>query len=116
MLNVSRAGINLHGTTLEVADNFVFLGSKLTSNGHASGEENSFRSCLRRDICLEVKWKGFDACVWSVLFYGCDEKAAEVEVCRLLSSFVAFGACFGPRRLRKFRTPNCGDAAMETAD
>ena len=117
--------IYLNGTTLEVVDNFVYLGSKLTSNGDASGEVRTrigkasgvFLPLIkplwgRRDIRLEVKWKVFDACVLSVLFYGCETWAVKAEDCRRLSSFIF--RCF--RRMLRVpataRVPNSELAAV----
>ena len=93
--------IRLNDTTLEVVDCFNYLGTRVTSNGDASGEVRTrigkasgvFLPLMkplwgRRDISRDVKWKVFEACVLSVLFYGCETWAVKAEDCRRLSSFV----------------------------
>ena len=93
--------IYLDGSVLQVVDNFTYLGSKLEPNGDASDEVRTRIGkatsvflplikplWLRHDIHLGVKRKVFDACVLSVLFYGCETWAAKSEDHRRLSTFI----------------------------
>lgn len=96
--------ISLDGAALQVVDDFTYLGSKLEPNGDASDEVRSRIGKAtgvflplskplwgRRDVHLSVKRKVFDACVLSVLLYGCETWATKVEDNRRLSAFIFRG-------------------------
>ena len=117
--------ISLDGAVLEVVDYFTYLGSRLAPNGDASGEiririgkaSSVFLPLSkplwgRRDVLLRVKRRVFDACVLSVLLYGCETWGTKSEDNRRLSSFIFRGF----RRMLRIpvtaRVPNADLAAM----
>ena len=76
--------ISFDGDALEVKSSFEYLGSKVTSQGDASAEisariakaTGAFKALdplwRRRDIRTKIKAKIYDACIRSVLLYGCE--------------------------------------------
>ena len=74
--------IHLEGSTLKVVDSFTYLERGLTPNGDTYGKVRTrtdkasgvFLPLVQPpwgDVRLQVKWRVFDACVLSVLIYGC---------------------------------------------
>ena len=99
----------IDGETMETVRDFIFLGSKITSDGDCSHEIKrhlllgskamaNLDSMLKsRDITLPIKVPLIKAMVFPVIMYGCDSWTIKKAECRRI---YAFEQCFWRRLLR----------------
>ena len=89
----------IDGETMETVTNFVFLGSKITSDGGCSDEikrrlllgrkaMTNLDSILRsRDITLLTKVQLVQAIVFPVVMYGCESWTIKKAECQRIDAF-----------------------------
>ena len=99
----------IDGETMETVRDFIFLGSKITSDGDCSHEIKrhlllgskamaNLDSMLKsRDITLPIKVPLIKAMVFPVIMYGCDSWTIKKAECRRIYDFEQ---CFWRRLLR----------------
>ena len=92
------------GETIETVTGFIFLGSKITTNGDCSHE--IFKKCMllgrkaminldstlkSRDITLQTKIHLVKAIVFPVIMYGCKSWTTKKAECRRVDAFELWG-------------------------
>ena len=89
----------INGETVETVDDFIFLGSKITSDGDCSHEikrrlllgrkvMNNLDSILKsRDITLPTKVHLIKAMVFPVVVYGCESWTVKKAECQIIDAF-----------------------------
>ena len=89
----------IHGETVETVSDFIFLGSKITADGHCSHEikrrlllgrkvMTNLDSILKtRDITLPTKVCLVKAMVFPVVMYGCESRTIKKGECRRIDAF-----------------------------
>jgi len=89
----------IHGETVEIVTDFIFLGSKITADGDCSYEikrhlvlrskvRTNLYSILKcRDITLPTKVCLVKAMVFPVVMYGCESWTIKKAECRRIDAF-----------------------------
>ena len=91
--------LTIAGCVLDAVENFVYLGSTMSTGGGVGDEircriakarlafANLRHLWRRRDICLSLKGRVYNTTVRKVLLYGCETWPLRVEDVRRLSVF-----------------------------
>ena len=89
----------IDGETVDTVSDFIFLGSKITTDGDCSHEikrrlllgrkvmTNLFSILKSRDIALSTKVHLVNAMVFSVVMYGCESWTVKKAECRKMDAF-----------------------------